>query len=129
VAVVAEVQVRRWPLLVFRGVTTAIAVLIFAQAALAGGFLSGNFEALAAHAGTGIVLTFALLAQTGVAILMWRKGNGPVGAVGASLAEFLTSGALIPLGEQRVLAVHVPLAVALTVAVAFVVAWSWRVTR
>jgi hypothetical protein len=120
---------RRWPLLALRGVTTTVAALVFAQAALAGGFLSGNFDALDAHAGTGGAVAVGLLVQSGLALLVWRRGRGPGWPVVASLIQLLVAGALFPLGEERVLAVHVPLAVALTVGAAFLLAWSWREGR
>jgi hypothetical protein len=129
---VATVELRagwRWPRLALRGVTTVVVALVLAQAALAGGFLSGNFEALAAHAGIGSLAAAGLLVQSGVAILLWRKGGGPGWPVIASLAQFLVAAALFPLGEERVLALHVPLAVVLTVGVASLMAWSWRGIR
>jgi hypothetical protein len=108
-----------------RAATTAVAALLIAQAALAGGFLSGNYEALAVHAITGGLTVVALLVQLVAAVLLWRKDRGPSWPARVSLVQVLVAGALIPLGEQRVLTLHVPLAVGLTVGVALLVVWSW----
>ncbi|MEU5946729.1 hypothetical protein ABZ793_14350 [Micromonospora sp. NPDC047465] len=114
---------RSW--LFFRAITTCVAVLILGQAALAGGFLSGHYDALAAHGLNGGLLALALLAQCITAVVWWRSSRGPSWPVRTSLIQLLIAGALIPLGEQRVLTVHVPLAVGLTVGVALLLVKSW----
>ncbi|MGW0431527.1 hypothetical protein ACWDV4_03095 [Micromonospora sp. NPDC003197] len=117
---------RTWPWLFFRAMTTCVAGLIIVQASLAGGFLSGHYEALAAHAGTGGAISIALLLQCVAALLTWRVGSGPAWPLRTSIIQLLIAIALIPLGEQRVLTAHVPLAVGLTVGVAFLLVRSWR---
>ncbi|MFG2056092.1 hypothetical protein ACGFI9_18900 [Micromonospora sp. NPDC048930] len=109
-----------------RTATTAVAALVAAQVVLAGGFLSGNYEALAVHAIVGSLVMIALLTQLIAAILLWRVGRGPSWPARTSAIQLLVGGALIPLGEQRILVAHVPLAVGLAVGVAFMVVWSWR---
>ncbi|MEV0029376.1 hypothetical protein [Nocardia sp. NPDC050793] len=117
---------RRWPVISFRIVATGVATLVLLQAALAGSFLSGNFESLAAHARNGGMTTAALLLQTAVAALAWRMGSGAVQLMVASLAQTLVAAVLIPLGHHRILTVHVPLAVLLAIGVLIVAARSWR---
>jgi hypothetical protein len=109
-----------------RAATTSVAVLVIAQAALAGGFLSGNYEALAVHEVNGGLVVLALLVQLATAVVLWRKGEAPSWPVRTSAIQLAIAGALIPLGQLRVLTVHVPLAVGLTVGVALMVVWSWR---
>jgi hypothetical protein len=112
--------------LLFRAVTTVAALLILGQAALAGGFLSGHYDTLAAHGLNGGLLALTLLVQCITAVVWWRSSRGPSWPVRTSLIQLLIAGALIPLGEQRVLTVHVPLAVGLTVGVTLLLVRSWR---
>ncbi|MET8778438.1 hypothetical protein ABZV58_25835 [Nocardia sp. NPDC004654] len=115
-----------WPLALFRAVTAAQAALVLSQAFLAGEFLSGHFEALAAHGRNGGLVALAMVVQTVAAILLWRRGSGPSWPVRTSLVQIVFAGALIPLGEQRILAVHVPLAVGLAIGTALMTVWAWR---
>ncbi|MEV0029935.1 hypothetical protein [Nocardia sp. NPDC050793] len=117
---------RFWPLALFRAGTAVAALLVLSQALLAGEFLSGHFEALAAHGRNGGVVALCMAIQTVAAILLWRLGSGPSWPVRTSVVQTIIAGALIPLGEQRVLAVHVPLAVGLSIGTALLTAWAWR---
>ncbi|MET9214749.1 MULTISPECIES: hypothetical protein [unclassified Nocardia] len=121
--------VARWPLPLFRATVTTAAVLVFAQAALAGGFLAGHFEALALHSRNGGIVALVFLGQLGCAILLWRKGGGPAWPARTAVLQLSIAAALIPLGEERVLAVHIPLAVGLAIGTALLVSWAWRWRR
>lgn len=121
--------VARWPLPLFRATVTTAAVLVFAQAALAGGFLAGHFEALAMHSRNGGLVALVFLVQLLCAVLLWRKGGGPAWPTRSAVLQLLIAAALIPLGEERVLAVHIPLAVGLSIGTALLVSWAWRWQR
>ncbi|MBF6134312.1 hypothetical protein IU501_15045 [Nocardia otitidiscaviarum] len=107
----------RWPVQLLRAATTGVAVLVLMQAALAGSFLSGGFEALAAHARNGGLAGLLLVVQTIAAIVCARMGLANRQPVLASVVQLVIVGVLFPLGEQRILVAHVPLAVLLTVGV------------
>ncbi|MGV9817266.1 hypothetical protein [Nocardia xishanensis] len=117
---------RFWPLALFRSCTAVAALLVLSQALLAGEFLSGHFEALAAHGRNGGVVALCMAIQTIAAILLWRSGSGPSWPVRTSVVQTVIAGALIPLGEQRVLTVHVPMAVGLSIGTALLTVWAWR---
>ncbi|ONM49857.1 hypothetical protein [Nocardia donostiensis] len=121
--------VARWPLPLFRATATAAAVLVFAQAALAGGFLAGHFEALAMHSRNGGLVALVFFGQLVCAVLLWRKGGGPTWPARTAVLQLAIAAALIPLGEERVLAVHIPLAVGLSISTALLVSWAWRWQR
>ncbi|WP_229402922.1 hypothetical protein [Micromonospora okii] len=116
---------RSWSWLLFRATATVAALLVLGQAALAGGFLSGHYDALAAHSFTGVLLALTLFAQCVAAVWWWRSSRGPSWPVRESLIQFLITGALALLGEQRILTVHMPLAVGLAVGVALLLVRAW----
>ncbi|MER5268366.1 hypothetical protein ABTZ99_40360 [Actinosynnema sp. NPDC002837] len=117
------------PWLLFRVSTGCVAALVVVQAVLAGGFLSGHYDALAAHAVIGGVAAAAMLLQTITSLVLWRKAAIPSWTVRVSLIQLIITGALIVLGQQRILGVHVPLAVLLTVGVALSLLHAWRQGR
>ncbi|WP_459545558.1 hypothetical protein [Nocardia sp. X0981] len=107
----------RWPVFSLRAATTGVAVLVLMQAALAGSFLSGGFEALAAHARNGGLTGLLLVVQTIAAITCARMRLTTWRPVLTSVVQLVIVGVLFPLGEERILVAHVPLAVLLTVGV------------
>lgn len=72
-------HIRRWARLLFRTVVTCEAVLALGQAALAGSFLSGHYEALDLHAANATATGVTAIAQTISAVLLWRPGGGRAG--------------------------------------------------
>jgi hypothetical protein len=117
---------RPWALWLFRAVVSLVALLGLVQAALAGGFLEGHFWALSLHALNATMLAGACGLLTVAAILLWRPGRGPGWPALVCLALIASVGAQIRLGYGRVLAVHVPLGVAIIVAIVLMLAWAFR---
>jgi hypothetical protein len=112
-----------------RAVALAHAALVLAQAAFAGRYLGGDAASLRLHERNAELIVTLALVQLVLAVLVWRPGRGPAWPALASLALWLAEIAQISLGYGRVLAVHVPLGVAifgLTVALA---TGTWRLTR
>lgn len=109
---------RRWSYLVTSRLLFALtfvhAVLVFAQAVLAGQFLGGNATALTAHEinGTGIITLVSLILILD-SILLWRPGRGPAWPIWASLLVFAAEIAQIVFGFEGRLAIHIPLGVVL----------------
>ncbi|MEU8900655.1 hypothetical protein [Nocardia sp. NPDC048505] len=115
-----------WAVLLLRAASTGVAALVLLQAALAGSFLSGEFAALAAHARNARLLGALLLVQLLAALLCRRLRLSGTQPVLAGIGQILVTAALIPLGEQRILAVHLPLAVLLVVGVLQQTHTAWR---
>lgn len=115
-----------WTLGVFRIVATLAALGAVAQPFLAGMFLSGSFSALRAHEVTGqAVGAIAVLALL-CAILYWRVGGGPVNSIRMT-GGFLVAVVLqIVLGYSRILVLHVPLGVMLTLGAGRLAYFAWR---
>jgi len=116
----------RWPWVVFRICCTVTAVLIFDQAVFAGQFLAGSFGALHIHRENATATGIAVLV-TGIAAIPVRlRGGGPRWPAYACLGLFALTAAQIGLGFARLLAIHVPLGVAIIVLTLLLTSWSWR---
>ena len=116
----------RWARRIFRILITVAAVLLFNQSLQAGEFMSGSYEFLEFHrfgaTGAEFVVLFAAIAAV---VARFRDGYSwwPAGLtallwVGIQVQEFA--------GEERMLAVHVPLGVSLIVSVVLLTVWAWR---
>jgi hypothetical protein len=111
---------------VFR-VTASVEVLIaLGQPVLAGGFLSGHYALLAWHATNATATGLTAIAMTAAGVLLWRPGRGPLWPAVASAALFGLEALQIVLGYTRVLAVHIPLGVAIIGCLALLTVWAWR---
>lgn len=120
---------RRWPTGLFRLTTTAAAVLAFNQAVYAGQFLSGSYGALRLHR-DGSTYTMAVIAATVVAAVLWRTvGRGPTWPIPATIALAALTALQTFLGYRLVIAVHIPLGVAVILLLAAVTVAGWRQPR
>ena len=115
-----------WTLGLFRGVATLYALAAVAQPFLAGLFLSGSFSALKAHEVTGQAVGGLGILTLICAILLWRVGGGPVAAVRISGGLLVGVVLQILLGYDRLLALHVPLGVALVAGIGRLGFFAWR---
>jgi hypothetical protein len=94
--------------------------LILAQAAFAGQFLAGDGAWVRVHEANAGIIHMVAVFQLVLAILVWRPGRGPGWPALASLALLLAEELQLGFGYARILALHVPLGVAifgLTVAI------------
>jgi hypothetical protein len=105
------------------------AALVFAQAAFAGQFLAGHAAWLRAHEANGGILHLVALVQLVVAVLVWRPGNGPAWPAVASLVLVVAEEFQLGFGYARVLALHVPLGVAIFGLTVAVVVGTGRLAR
>ena len=116
----------RWGVRIFRILITVAAALLFNQSLLAGEFMSGRYEFLEFHrfgaTGAEFVVLFAVIAAV---VARFRDGYSwwPAGLtallwIAIQIQEFA--------GEERILAVHVPLGVSLIVSAVLLTVWAWR---
>ena len=105
------------------------AALVFAQAAFAGQVLAGHAAWLRAHEANGGILHLVALVQLVVAVLLWRPGRGPGWPALASLALLVAEELQIGFGYARVLALHVPLGVAIFGLTVAMLVGTGRLTR
>jgi hypothetical protein len=110
---------------VFRLIVTLHAAAAFAQAVLAGRFLSGDFEMLRAHFINSQVVGGLAVAQVVAGILFWRRGGGPGWTALVSGVLLAVEPIQIAAGIKRVIGLHVPLAVLLITASVLFAVWVW----
>lgn len=90
------------------------AVLILAQATLAGHHLTGNGSMLAVHEAIATnVMTWLALLQVLAAVLLFRPGRGPAWPILATVALFGTLTLQLGWGFDGRLALHVPVGLGL----------------
>ena len=106
------------------------AVLAYTQSILAGAYLSGSLDAMDVHGAIGSGLTVLVLLQAIVCLLFWFPGRGPWWPLVASVVLFLAEGLQVGMGYARTLGLHIPLGVALIMAITAMFVWSlrWRPT-
>jgi hypothetical protein len=106
-----------------------LAVSAFAQPAFAGLFLDGNDAWRDWHAINGMVLLPLLaLVQVVLAVLVWRRGGpGWLGLAGAGLLLAIVVQSVM--GQAGLLAVHVPLGVAIAGLVGMLLGHTRNLTR
>lgn len=108
----------------FKVVTVLNTLAVLAQAVTAGQLMSGGAASL--H-GTGAGVVHALgLVQLIAAVLLWRPGRGAGWPALAGLAVLLLGFVQSAMGGSGILAVHVPLGMALFGLSVWLLVWSWR---
>ncbi|MBU3065260.1 hypothetical protein KO481_27495 [Nocardia sp. NEAU-G5] len=109
-----------------RGVTALMTLDGFAQAIFAGRFMAGSYDGLDAHALNGMVMAAGMLFMTVCFAIAWRFGAAPGRAAARCAAVTVVTGVEIALGHQQILAVHIPLGVALIAGLVVVTMQTWR---
>lgn len=111
-----------WPL---RLLLTLHLVAVLAQPVLAGRFLTGDIDAIAAHGLVGNLLAVSGLLLVVLTLLYALAGRGRLWVVPAGVMLFLAIGIQVGAGYSRDLALHVPLGVAVVVASVLLAVWVW----
>jgi hypothetical protein len=105
------------------------AALILAQAAFAGQFLGGDAGWVRVHEANAGIIHLTAFVQLVLAILVWRPGRGPGWPALASLALLLAEELQLSFGYARMLALHVPLGVAIFGLTVAILVGTRRLTR
>jgi len=115
----------RWPYLILRGTTAALALLGVAQAVLAGGFLAGHYDMLKMHLYAGASMIVVALVQT-ITVLFLRRAGGPAEVVRIGLVLPVALAAQAALGMTHILLLHVPIGAFMVVGLVRMMRWVWR---
>ncbi|HEY3503311.1 MAG TPA: hypothetical protein VGN37_11085 [Actinocatenispora sp.] len=113
VATPAPTRVRPGFVLAVRIVAIATAIVVLLQAVSAGLFVTGQVSFLDMHGYGAMAAGLLVIATLVTAILRWRPGGGTSQPVLMAVVELVLVVAQAGLGFSRVLALHIPLGVAL----------------
>ncbi|WP_241563852.1 hypothetical protein [Nonomuraea polychroma] len=102
---------------------------VLAQAELAGLFVTGDVDLLTWHRNNAGFTHSALYLQLVAAILLWRPGRGPLWPALVSLGLVAAETVQVAAGQDRVLALHFPLGMAIFGLSAVFTVWTWRAGR
>ncbi|HEY0495409.1 MAG TPA: hypothetical protein VGD48_06660 [Kutzneria sp.] len=114
----------RWGL---RAATTLVALDAYAQAVLAGRFLSGDVGMLLGHRYNGAEGVASLsVVLIVMAVIAWRAGqvSGHLVALSVTLTGLVAL--QVAMGFNRVLGVHIPLGVGIIALATVLAVWAWR---
>jgi hypothetical protein len=115
---------RRWPIALVRILAIVMLLQVFAQAALAGGFITGNVDLLGLHSANAILLALASMVLTGTTILLVRPGRGPWWPIPFSVLLFTLIVLQTGFGYARQVGLHIPMGVAIMGLTAAFTWWS-----
>ncbi|MBV2156510.1 hypothetical protein [Kitasatospora sp. SUK 42] len=116
----------RWPLILLRISTAALALLALLQTVLAGSFLDGAYDSLKGHEGAAMLLATVVVLQLAVAALVLRPGRGPRWPLGTTALLALAVVGQIGAGYARAVSLHITLGVLLVSGILFVLVGAWR---
>ncbi len=102
---------------------------VLGQAILAGLFVTGDVDMLGWHRDNAGFTHVVLYLQLVASILLWRPGRGPAWPSWAAAALVAAETIQVAMGQDRVLAVHFPLGMAVFGATSLLTVLVWRVTR
>jgi hypothetical protein len=116
--------VRRWPIVVVRVLAFVLLLQVLTQAALAGGFVTGDVGLLGLHSANGILLVLTSAALLPAAILLVRPGGGPWWPIVLSVALWWAIAIQVGFGFARQVGLHIPLGMTIMGMVSAFAWWS-----
>jgi hypothetical protein len=116
----------RASLQVLRVAAVLHSLAFLAQPVFAGGYLMGDLDSLGLHRLNGGGVPGLALAQLTGAWVYFGGGGGGAWPIWASLAVALAVEVQVGMGFERVLVVHLPLGVSLTVGQVLIPVWLFR---
>jgi len=111
---------------VLRVVAVLHAALTVVQAIAAGAVLQASTAGLIVHQAGAAALWLVALAQVAAAVVAWRPGRLPAWPIAVSAGLAVAETAQVAVGATGVLAVHVPLGVAIVGTAVTLAAWALR---
>jgi hypothetical protein len=121
----AVVRPHRWPIALVRLLATVVLLQVLVQAALAGGFVTGDVGLLGLHSANGILLVLTTAALLPAAVLLVRPGRGPWWPIVLSVVLWQLVAVQVGFGFARQVGLHIPLGVTITALVAGFTWWSY----
>jgi hypothetical protein len=113
---------RRWPIIVIRSLALLVLLQVLLQAALAGGFITGDVGLLSLHSANAVLLVLTSAALLPATILLVRPGRGPWWPILVSVALWVAIVTQAGLGFARLVGLHIPLGMAI---MGLIAAFTW----
>jgi hypothetical protein len=98
---------------VLRALNGLLTLMVLLQAVYAGQFLGGDAAMRTVHGASGEAIVLLAMAQLVAALVVWRPGRGPGWPAVASALLLVALVVQLGLGWSGLVAVHVPLGVAI----------------
>jgi hypothetical protein len=113
-----------WTIGVFRGLSFLVLLQVLLQAALAGGFITGQVSLLGLHSANGITLFVTTGLLVVGSILVVRPGRGPWWPIVFTTALWFLIAVQDWFGFARLIGLHIPIGVALMGLISGLAWWS-----
>ncbi len=114
----------RWPIALVRTLAVLVLLQVLAQAALAGGFITGKLSLLGLHSANGILLVLTTAALLPVTVLLVRPGRGPWWPIAFSIALWWLVAVQVGFGFARLVGLHIPIGVTIMGLISGFTWWS-----
>lgn len=113
----------------FRILASLEVLAILGQATTAGQFIGGDSAMRAIHGSGAMVVMLVALLELVAGVLVWRPGHGRWWPAAVSLLVLVLGIVQSSLGGAGVVAVHVPLGVAMLGIAVWLASWAWSARR
>jgi hypothetical protein len=111
--------------MLLRLLSVIILLQVLTQAALAGGFITGNVNLLGLHSANGILLVLTAGALLPASIFLVRPGRGPWWPIAFSVAIWWLIAVQVGFGFARLVGLHIPIGVAIMSLISGFTWWSF----
>ncbi len=108
-----------------RLVCLVVLLQVFLQAALAGGFITGDVDLLGLHSANAVLLVLTTAALLPATVLLVRPGGGPWWPIVFSIVLWWLVAAQVGFGFARQVGLHIPLGVAIMSLISVFTGWSF----
>lgn len=113
-----------WPIVVVRAGAVLVTAQVLAQAALAGGFVSGQIRWLDLHSLNGILLFVSSGLLVAATVLLFRPGRGPWWPIAFTTSVWLLIAGQATAGFAKLIGLHIPLGVAVMGLISSFTVWA-----
>ena len=114
----------RWPIALVRVLAIVILLQVLLQAALAGGFITGNLDMVTVHSINGSLLITTVMALGVAAVLLIWPGRGPWWPLVFTFVFWWLCAAQVAFGFARQIGLHIPLGVTIMMLISGFTWWS-----
>ena len=118
----SETRPARWPIIVIRILAVVVLLQVLTQAALAGGFITGDVGLLGLHTANAILLVLTSAALLPATLVLVRPGRGPWWPIVVSVALLSAIVFQIGLGFARLVGLHIPVGMSI---MGLIAAFTW----